>query len=174
MRSTIMSAGALAVVGLALAACSTSPGAVDAAQTPTAASTNPLATSTPEQGADQAIVGTVVHFTAGSVVVRAVIEEDTPTTRSFLAMLPMTLRFSDFGGREKVASPPEAFDFTDATGMTPQAGDLFSYIPWSNIGFFYNAEGSTHSDDLVRIGTTEDIDQIELLDGQDVTIAIPD
>jgi hypothetical protein len=61
-------------------------------------------------------MGSVVHFTADDTVVEVVIvevggvdvlgvDEDNPTTRSFLAMLPMTLKFSDYGGREKVATP---------------------------------------------------------------------
>ena len=115
-----------------------------------------------------------VRFTAGSVVAEAVIDADTPTTRSFLAMLPMTLSFSDFGDQEKVASPPDGFDYSGAEGMKPEVGDLFSYRPWGNLGFFYNVDGSTYSDALVRIGTTDDLDQIELLDGQDVNIAIVD
>ncbi|WP_307794455.1 cyclophilin-like fold protein [Arthrobacter cavernae] len=113
-----------------------------------------------------------MHFTAGSTVVKAVIDRDTRTARSFVDMLPMTLRFSDYGGKEKVASPPRHFDFTGAEGMKPKAGDLFSYQPWSNLGFFYNADGSSHSDSLVRIGRSDDIEQIVKLDGQDVTISI--
>ncbi|MGP4032816.1 cyclophilin-like fold protein [Pseudarthrobacter sp. 1C304] len=34
-----------------------------------------------------------------------VIDKDNPTTRSCLAMLPMTPAFSDYGGREKVPTP---------------------------------------------------------------------
>jgi hypothetical protein len=51
-------------------------------------------------------------------------------------------------------------------------GDLFSYKPWGNLGFFYSTEGSTFSTDLAKIGETEEIDQIVLLDGQLVTIAV--
>lgn len=51
-------------------------------------------------------------------------------------------------------------------------GDLFSYKPWGNLGFFYSTEGNTFSTDLAKIGETEDIDLIELPDGQQVTIAV--
>ncbi|MER5336957.1 cyclophilin-like fold protein [Micromonospora sp. NPDC002717] len=87
-------------------------------------------------------------------------------------MLPMTLTFSDFGGKEKVASPTGELDYTDAEGLNPVAGDLFSYIPWGNIGFFYTSEGNTVSNSLTKIGSTDDIDQIVRLDGQEVTIGI--
>jgi hypothetical protein len=117
-------------------------------------------------------VGTVVLFAADDTVVEVVIDEDNSTTRSFLAMLPMTLAFSDYGGKEKVATPTGEWDFTDAEGLDPKVGDLFSYKPWGNLGFFYNADGNSFSTDLARIGETEDIDQIELLDGQQVTIAV--
>jgi hypothetical protein len=119
-------------------------------------------------------VGTVVSFTADGVRVDAVINEDSPTTRSFLAMLPMTLKFSDFGGKEKVASPTGKWDFTGAKGLNPEVGDLFSYMPWGNICFFYNANGNTFSNDLTKIGETKDIDQIERLDRKQVTIAVAD
>jgi hypothetical protein len=54
------------------------------------------------------VEGAAVHFAADSDLVEAVIDKDTPTGRSFVAMLPMTLRFSDYGGKEKVAAPSPA------------------------------------------------------------------
>jgi hypothetical protein len=128
-------------------------------------------------------MGSVVHFTADDTVVEVGIvevggvdvlgvDEDNPTTRSFLAMPRMTLKFSDYGGKEKVATPTGKWDFTDAEGLNPKVGDLFSYKPWGNLGFFYSTEGNTFSTDLAKIGETEEIDQIELLDGQQVTIAV--
>ncbi len=165
--------GLALTVGVGLAACSGMPagrdtpvGGVSETPGPTAETTS----TAPQQG----VAGAVVSFTAGDVVVEAVIVEDNPTTRSFLAMLPMTVTFSDFGGKEKVASPTGEFDYTDAEGLNPEVGDLFSYRPWGNLGFFYNTEGNTFSDSLTKIGETDDIDQIELLDGEDVTIAVAD
>jgi hypothetical protein len=130
------------------------------------------APSASEVPREDGVVGTVVHFTAGDTVVKVVIEEDNPTTRSFLAMLPTTLEFSDYGGKEKVASPKGNWDFTNAKGLNSKIGDLFSYKPWGNLGFFYNTEGNTFSNDLTKIGKTEDVDRIKLLDGQRVTIAV--
>ena len=89
-----------------------------------------------------------------------------------LAMLPMTLEFSDYGSKEKVATPTGEWDFADAESLDPAAGDLFSYMPWGNLGFFNNTDGNTFSNDLTKIGETKDIDQIKLLDGQHVTIAV--
>ena len=47
-------------------------------------------------------------------------------------------------------------------------------MPSGNLGFFYNTDGNTFSTSLTKIGETEDIDRIELLDGQLVTIDIAD
>ncbi|MDT3315672.1 cyclophilin-like fold protein [Microbacterium sp. KSW4-11] len=120
------------------------------------------------------MLGTRVTFAAGDVTVEVTIEQDTPTTRSFLAMLPMTLEFSDFGGKEKVAMPTGEWDFTGAAGLNPKVGDLFSYMPWGNLGFFYNTDGNTFDEALTKIGETGDIDQIRLLDGQQVIIDVAD
>jgi hypothetical protein len=163
LRKTLPALAMLAL-GVGMAACSIAPAGND--EEPS--STQDPATT--DRG--ESVAGTVVHFTAGDVVIKAVIEEDNPTTRSFVAMLPMTLEFSDYGGKEKVATPTGAFDYTDAEGLNAQEGDLFSYMPWGNIGFFYDAEGNTFSNALTRIGSTNDLDQIELLDGEAVTIDI--
>ena len=181
MRLPRTAAGAAITLALLLAGCTTAP----PEQSPTPQQTQTASpsqsadpTSAPSSGApespssEQGVAGTVVHFTADDVVVEVVIEEDNPTTRSFVAMLPMTLAFSDYGGKEKVATPTGEWDFTDAEGLDPEVGDLFSYMPWGNLGFFYNADGNTFSNDVTKIGETEDIDQIELLDGQQVTIAV--
>jgi hypothetical protein len=181
MRLPRIAAGAAIALALFLAGCSAALSAESPTPTQTkGASPNRSAepTAAPSSGAsespsaDQGVVGTVVLFAADDTVVEVVIDEDNSTTRSFLAMLPMTLAFSDYGGKEKVATPTGEWDFTDAEGLDPKVGDLFSYKPWGNLGFFYNADGNSFSTDLARIGETEDIDQIELLDGQQVTIAV--
>jgi hypothetical protein len=61
---------------------------------------------------------------------------------------------------------------TDPGGLAPDIEDPFDYKPWGNFGFFDNTDGNTASHDLTRIGETEDIDQIELLDGQQITTAV--
>ena len=179
MRTTLTAATTAGLIlTFALAACSAPSGGGSDAGTPRATpETSSPAPSTPgasHDETDEDVVGTVVRFAAGPTVVDVTIEEDTPTTRDFLSMLPLTLAFEDFGGREKVADPPRPFNYDGATGMTPENGDLFSYMPWGNLGFFYNAEGLGHSGDLVRIGRTDAIGELIRFDGQQVTIAIAD
>jgi len=166
------------IFALSLAACSAGSGGGSDASSSRAASESsspaPSTSGAPQDGTGDGVVGMVVRFAAGSTVVDVTIDENTPTTRDFLSMLPMTLAFEDFGGREKVADPPRPFNYDGATGMTPENGDLFSYMPWGNLGFFYDAVGLGHSDDLVRIGRTDAIDELVRLDGQQVTIEIVD
>lgn len=133
---------------------------------------SPASSPEPTTAPDQGVVGTTVHFTAGDTVVEVTIHEDTATTRDFLSMLPMTLTFEDYAGMEKIAYPERGFDTTGNEGMKPEVGDLFSYIPWSNLGFFYATGSLGHSTSLVRIGTTDDLDAVMKLDGQRVTIAV--
>lgn len=159
-------------LGALLAACS-APGGDAPSRSGSATSESPAtSTSTPEPTPAGSVAGTVVHFTAGSSVVEVTIAEDNPTTRGFVSMLPMTLEFEDFADQEKIASPSRALDYTGAAGMTPQVGDLFSYMPWGNLGFFYDVSGLGHSEDLVRLGTTDDLDQVMKLDGRRVTIEV--
>ena len=131
------------ILTLSMAACGGAPDATNSGSAPAGPPQETPDQETPDRAtpnreteeAAKSVAGTIVHFTAGDVVVEAVIEDDNPTTRSFLEMLPMTLTFSDFGGKEKVASPTGKLDFTDAKGLKPEVGDLFSYKPWGNIGF---------------------------------------
>ncbi|MFF1553254.1 cyclophilin-like fold protein [Rhodococcus erythropolis] len=172
-KKAVTAAAGLAAA-IILASCDASPEenlATSASPSPSESS-DTAAPSAPKISTEDSVEGTTVHFAAGDVIVSVVVDEDNPTTRSFLAMLPMTMEFADFGGKEKVATPTANWDFTDAEGLNPQVGDLFSYMPWGNLGFFYNVEGNTFSNDLTKIGETEDVDQIERLDGQQVTISV--
>lgn len=65
-------------------------------------------------------------------------------------------------------------DCGDTEGLNPEGGDSFSSMPWGNIGFFSNVKGNTFSSSLTKIGETDAVAQIELLDGEEVTIAIAD
>lgn len=163
-----------ATLALSLTACASG----DPATSPSSAAPSPVSpeSPTPTSGSSEPstnqVEGTIVHFVADQTVVEVEISADTATTRDFLSMLPMTLEFEDFHHQEKIAYPPRPFDYSDATAITPQPGDLFSYIPWGNLGFFYNTDGLGQSNDLVRLGTTDDLDKIMDLDGQQVTIEV--
>jgi hypothetical protein len=98
------------------------------------------------------ITGTIVRFTAPDGFVDVTIDEDTPAARDFLSMLPLSLTFEDFAGREKIAYPPREIRSAGSPPSSAGAGDLAIYTPWGNIAFFYAGERGTPSPDIVHLG----------------------
>ncbi|MCW3844514.1 cyclophilin-like fold protein [Micromonospora yasonensis] len=165
------------VLTLSLAACG-APSTGEA--TPTAAPSTPEASSAPQSrtsttppSIDQAIVGTVVRFTVGSESVDVTIVEDSPATRDFLSMLPLTLTLEEFNGREKIADLPRALKYEGSPGSDPKDGDLIYFIPWGNIGFYYNTDGIGYSDQTLHLGTYDGTaKELERLEGHKAAVAI--
>jgi hypothetical protein len=170
-------AGAL-IGALALTACSAP--STDVSTSPT---TSPTATGTPsaplspsasasESGA-QAMVGTVVRFSAGAASVDVTIGDDNPAVRDFLSLLPLTLTLEEFNGREKIATLPRKLRHDGSPGSDPEDRDLIYYLPWGNIGFYYNTDGIGYSDQTIHLGTYDaTLAELEVLEGQPVTVEI--
>ena len=58
-------------------------------------------------------------------------------------------------------------------GGEVEDGDLIYYIPWGNIGFYYNAAGIGYSDQTIHLGTyNASRGQLDQLDGRAVTIEV--
>jgi hypothetical protein len=141
------------------------------ASTPT--STSPDTTQVSEADATVDVVGTVVRFSAGSATVELTIDEDNPAARDFLSMLPLTLTLEEFNGREKIAYLPRELAHQGSPGSDPEDGDLIYYVPWGNIGFYYNTAGIGYSDQTIHLGTyNASLAHLEQLEGQDVTVEI--
>jgi hypothetical protein len=121
------------------------------------------------------VVGTVVRFTSESTTVDVRIGEDNPAVRDFLSMLPLTLELEEFAGKEKVAYLPRRLAHAGSPGSDPEDGDLIYYIPWGNLGFYYNAEGIGYSDQTIHLGTYKaSLEELNALAGKPVTIrAVP-
>jgi hypothetical protein len=138
---------------------------------PADTSPSPSGDPAPPEAEDDSITGRVVQFTAGTTTIDVTITEDTPATRDFLSMLPLTLSFEEFNGREKIAYLPRALDIGTTPGSDPEDGDLIYYVPWGNLGFYYNTAGVGFSDDVLRIGTfNASIGQLERLEGERATV----
>jgi predicted MFS family arabinose efflux permease len=167
----LTTAGAITLV-LTLTACGTSSGG-DPAPTPTPSSTPDTSSSVPSSGAgDRDVVGTVVRFTTGQESVDVTIGEDSPATRDFLGMLPLTLTLEEFSGREKIAELPRELNHAGTPGSDPEDGDLIYFIPWGNLGFYYDADGVEYSDQTLHLGTYDaTAEQLARLEGQ-VTVEI--
>jgi hypothetical protein len=98
-----------------------------------------------------------LKITKGDKVITAILYEN-PTTRDFIAQLPLTVDMEDFAGKEKIFYPPKKLSTTERKAVSdPKIGDINVYAPWGNIAIFYG--GYSGSRDLIRIGRiTEGMD----------------
>jgi NAD(P)-dependent dehydrogenase (short-subunit alcohol dehydrogenase family) len=83
----------------------------------------------------------------------------------------------DVSSREDVHALVEtAMGLGEITRMihaAPEDGDLIYYVPWSNLGFYYNAAGIGYSDQMIHIGTYEaSLEQLEQLEGPGVVVEV--
>jgi hypothetical protein len=77
---------------------------------------------------------------------------DNRAARSLLEMLPLTLKFQDYAGSEKISYPPEDLDTSDVpAGYDPSVGDLTLYAAWGDLAFLYRDHGYARG--LVPLGT---------------------
>jgi hypothetical protein len=119
------------------------------------------------------IEAAVVRFTAGGTTVDVTIGPDSRAVRDFLNMLPLTLSFEEFAGHEKISYLPRKLDTTGTPGSDPEDGDLIYYVPWGNLGFYYNAAGTGPSDDVIHIGKyAATAAQLEQLETGEVTVEL--
>ena len=116
----------------------------------------PIATtapvSVPPTQADR-VEGIIVRFSSTDFEVDVTVAGDTPTIRDFLSLLPLTIRFEEFNGREKIGYLPRPLDTSASAGHDSEDGDLIYYAPWGNLGFYYNADGIGHDENVIHIGT---------------------
>lgn len=125
---------------------------------------------TPNRGTGE-VVGAVVRFTAGSTSVDLTIGEDNPTVRDFLSMLPLTMKLEEYAGREKIGYLSRKLTTEGSPGSDPEDGDLIYFVPWGNIGFYYNTSGIGYSDQTIHIGKyNASLEQLEQLEGKPVRV----
>lgn len=76
---------------------------------------------------------------------------DSPTTRDFIALLPMTLKLDDYASTEKIAYLPKKLTTQGApAGIDPAVGDITYYAPWGNLAIFYR--DFAYSKGLIKLG----------------------
>jgi hypothetical protein len=165
------SAGAVVLLAL-VAACGGPSGQPAAPATPSVTSA-PAAAPAPPAAGDDAVVGTVVRFTSATTSVDVTIGEDSPATRDFLSMLPLTISVEEYAGREKISYLPRELNHEGSPGSDPENGDLIYFTPWGNLGFYYNTSGVDYSDQTLHIGTYNgSLDQLTQLEGENVTVQV--
>jgi hypothetical protein len=80
---------------------------------------------------------------------------DSPTTRDFLSLLPLTLTLKDYASTEKIAYLPRKLSEDGASaGVDPSVGDITYYAPWGNIALFYRDFG--YAKGLIKLGNFDD------------------
>lgn len=167
----------LAAAALTLAACgddpSSRPGVGGAADAPPRDAPAPSGAERPSGERREGVAGTVVRFAVGADAVDVTVGADTPATRDFVGMLPLTLTLEEFDRREKIAELPRPLAHEGSPGSYPEDGDLIYFVPWGNIGFYYDAEGIGRADDTLHLGTYEATpEQLERLEGRPVTVEV--
>lgn len=136
-----------------------------------ATSTQPTSTTSSTEAVD-GVEGTVVRFASPDVQVDVTIT-DNPTTRDFLSLLPLTIPFEEFSGREKIGYLPRELNIEGSPGHDPEDGDLIYFAPWGNLGFYYNTEGIGHDDRVIHLGTYNATpEQLAGLETGEVTITV--
>lgn len=79
---------------------------------------------------------------------------DNPTSKDFLALLPLTLKLEDYAGTEKISYLPRKLSTEGApSGSDPSVGDFTYYAPWGNLAIFYKDFG--YSNGLIILGKVE-------------------
>ena len=182
MRRALPAATAVLLLG---AACADSQNGETTANQPAATTTSavdgvgPVATTTPPTPTTtppvqrSSVEGTVVRFASPDVRVDVTITQDNPTVRDFLSLLPLTITFEEFSGREKIGYPPRRLTTEGSPGHDSEDGDLIYFAPWGNLGFYYNAQGIDHDERVIQLGRFDATrEQLAGLESGDVTITI--
>ena len=91
-----------------------------------------------------------IRIRLADVVITATLT-DSPTTRDFVSLLPLTLTLEDYAGTEKVSYLPRKLSTEGApAGSDPAVGDVTYYAPWGNLAIFYRDFG--YASGLVVLG----------------------
>lgn len=56
-------------------------------------------------------------------------------------MLPLTMTLEEYAGREKIGYFARKLATEGSLGSDPEDGHLIYFVPWGNLGFYYNAAG---------------------------------
>jgi hypothetical protein len=109
-----------------------------------------FATGADGQDIQSMAAATRIRMDVGGTVMTAVLD-DSPTTRDFVSLLPLTTTLEDYASFEKISYLPRKLSTEGAPeGVTPSAGDVGYYAPWGNLALFH--KDFRYSTGLVRLG----------------------
>lgn len=96
---------------------------------------------------------TPIQITVGDQNFEAVLW-DNPAARSLLEQLPLTLEFSDYGGQEVLAEPPQPLTMDGMpNGESAPAGTIGYYAPSRSVVLYYSDVRQYSG--IVRIGSID-------------------
>lgn len=78
---------------------------------------------------------------------------DNAAARDLWNLLPLELRFSDYVGKEKIASLPKKLSGQESDDYDPQSGDFFYFAPWGKVGLYYTKQPPYPG--LIKLGAIE-------------------
>ena len=112
-----------------------------------------------------------ISITLKDAVIAATLT-DSPTTRDFVSLLPLTLTLEDYAGTEKISYLPRKLSTEDApAGSDPSIGDITYYAPWGNLAVFYRDFG--YASGLVVLGKIDgDVEALNVPGSIEVTIEL--
>lgn len=132
-----------------------------------------LATAAQAEQPTDRVIGKIVRFSNAQMTVDVAIDQDNPTVRDLLAKLPLTLKLEEFAGREKIAYLPQKLNVTGSPGSDPEDGDLIYFVPWGNLGFYYNTAGIGFSRQTIHLGRYRaTLPQLRQLAAQPVSVTL--
>lgn len=167
-RRLRLSLAALAVTATLTAGCAPAPSerASTAPKPQPSASPSPAVTTENAPASSDSQGGVVVRFSNEVAHADALMAEDSPAVTDFLSMLPLELSLEEFNQKEKISHLPRELAWEGTSGSDPEDGDLIYYVPWGNLGFYYDASGIGSSDATLKLGTfTATRDELDALDG---------
>jgi len=84
---------------------------------------------------------------------------DSPASREFAALLPLTLQLKDYAREEKISDLPSRLTTAGSpAGTAARKGDITLFAPWGNLAIFYKPHGYVTG--LIKLGQLDDPDAL--------------
>ncbi|QHM69967.1 cyclophilin-like fold protein [Mixta intestinalis] len=86
---------------------------------------------------------------------------DSPASREFAALLPLTLQLKDYAREEKISDLPSRLTTEGSPeGTAAKKGDITLYAPWGNLAIFYKSHNYVSG--LIKLGQLDEPDALPL------------
>jgi hypothetical protein len=84
---------------------------------------------------------------------------DSPASREFAALLPLTLQLKDYAREEKISDLPSRLTTEGSPeGTAAKKGDITLYAPWGNLAIFYKSH--SYVSGLIKLGQLDEPDAL--------------